>query len=401
MSMDEFHHNEKTTWLSLKQYLENNGFEVTYKEGDYDMSDLHNYDLAILHTHGIYFNEAILMTSQLAGDSYSGNIETIAEVRNGIKRPISYKAISEANVRSLYSEQKLKEREPLIICTSCKALDNTCSLAETFNGCGASGFIGYTDASGVGMAAAHSFFRSLSLDQTIQEAIDKIPEHYKHQTSYTDDETGKVIGLDASLKVIYNSSDNKNYCYAHTCPDDKHPHLIDMGNGVKWSCCNIGADSPYSIGNYYTWGETSTKQHYSYYDNYEMMHNVRFPSNISATDNDAAWVNSSHTLRMPTASEFHELLSNSNLTWKDTDKDHQGAYIISKTNGNRLFMPSGGWIFEGDNMGVNKTCIWWSSERDPSSPFSWFMQIINENGKIKGEVAASRYSGHNVRGVEP
>lgn len=56
------------------------------------------------------------------------------------------------------------------------------------------------------------------------------------------------------LKVEYNSQINRNYCYTHICPDDKHPHLIDMGSGTKWSCCNIGASSPYSIGDYYSWG---------------------------------------------------------------------------------------------------------------------------------------------------
>ena len=31
-----------------------------------------------------------------------------------------------------------------------------------------------------------------------------------------------------------------------TCPDDHHPHLIDLGlpSGTKWACCNIGATTP-------------------------------------------------------------------------------------------------------------------------------------------------------------
>lgn len=81
--------------------------------------------------------------------------------------------------------------------------------------------------------------------------------------------------------------------------------------------------------------------------------------------------------------------------------ENQGALFVSKINGNRLFVPSGGWIFQGQHMGINETGILWSAERNSSSPFSSFMQVLNENGNARGEIAASRYSGHNVRGVAP
>lgn len=410
-SKDESRQDEKLTWLNLKQYLENNGFDVTLKEENYGLNDIHNYDIAILHTHGFYipeildedgnyifFGQHYLFTSQLVNDNFSVCRETLTETRNGKKCEISYKIIPEDNVKSLYSG-KFKEKETFIFCTACEALKDGTELADAFNHCGASGFVGYTDESSVGMAAANSFMKSLSMDYTIQEAIDRIPDRYKHQTSYKDDETGKITKLDARLKVIYKSSINKNLCYAHTCPDDIHPHLIDMGDGVKWSCCNIGASSPYSIGNYYSWGETSTKHAYSYNDNYEMQHNVRFPSNIAATNHDAAWVNTSQTLRMPLVSEFRTLLKNSNITW--WIKENQGACLISKINGNRLFIPAGGWIFEGEHMGRNQTGILWSAERSPWPEFSSFMQVMNNDGNIGGQIAESRYSGHNVRGVAP
>ena len=49
-----------------------------------------------------------------------------------------------------------------------------------------------------------------------------------------------------------------------TCPDDHHPHAIDLGlpSGTKWACCNIGATSPEGYGGYYAWGETSEKDDY-------------------------------------------------------------------------------------------------------------------------------------------
>lgn len=36
---------------------------------------------------------------------------------------------------------------------------------------------------------------------------------------------------------------------------------VDLGlpSGVKWATCNIGATAPEDDGDYYAWGETSTK----------------------------------------------------------------------------------------------------------------------------------------------
>ena len=46
------------------------------------------------------------------------------------------------------------------------------------------------------------------------------------------------------------------------CPDDNHPHFIDLGlpSGTKWSCCNVGANSPEEYGDYFQWGETTPVQ---------------------------------------------------------------------------------------------------------------------------------------------
>ena len=37
------------------------------------------------------------------------------------------------------------------------------------------------------------------------------------------------------------------------CPDDNHPHIIDLGlpSGTKWACCNVEANSPEEYGGEY------------------------------------------------------------------------------------------------------------------------------------------------------
>ena len=59
-----------------------------------------------------------------------------------------------------------------------------------------------------------------------------------------------------------------------TCPDNNHPHAIDLGlpSGTKWACCNVGATNPEEYGGYYAWGETKEKDiygrnTYAWYDN--------------------------------------------------------------------------------------------------------------------------------------
>lgn len=43
-----------------------------------------------------------------------------------------------------------------------------------------------------------------------------------------------------------------------TCPDDHHPHAIDLGlpSGTLWSCCNAGASKPEEYGEYYSFENT-------------------------------------------------------------------------------------------------------------------------------------------------
>ena len=39
---------------------------------------------------------------------------------------------------------------------------------------------------------------------------------------------------------------------------------VDLGLSVKWATCNVGADSPEDYGDYFAWGETSTKSEFTY-----------------------------------------------------------------------------------------------------------------------------------------
>lgn len=86
------------------------------------------------------------------------------------------------------------------------------------------------------------------------------------------------------------------------CPDDNHPHAIDLGlpSGTKWACCNVGSSKPEEYGGYYAWGEKNGNKSEYKWKNYEHIENydpdwfdfdiVNIGSNISGTTYDTALV---------------------------------------------------------------------------------------------------------------
>lgn len=103
------------------------------------------------------------------------------------------------------------------------------------------------------------------------------------------------------------------------CPDENHPHPIDLGIGVKFACCNVGARNPFENGNYYAWGETANKLWYGN-DNYifwdkDFNPRMDLPHDISNTTYDVATVKEGKTWRMPTLKELHSLVDSCRYEW--------------------------------------------------------------------------------------
>ena len=79
-----------------------------------------------------------------------------------------------------------------------------------------------------------------------------------------------VVEMNDNTVYEYNVKDIENVSFRivgdlpsdtityHNCPDEHHPHLIDLGlpSGTNWACCNVGASVPEAYGGYYAWGET-------------------------------------------------------------------------------------------------------------------------------------------------
>ena len=80
---------------------------------------------------------------------------------------------------------------------------------------------------------------------------------------------------------------------------------VDLGLSVKWATCNVGASRPEQYGNYYAWGETTTKSEYTRDNSKTMYKNL---GDISGNAQyDAARANWGGSWRMPRKAEFDEL----------------------------------------------------------------------------------------------
>ena len=134
---------------------------------------------------------------------------------------------------------------------------------------------------------------------------------------------------------------------------------VDLGlpSGLKWATCNVGANSLESYGNYYAWGEISTKVTYLTTNSLTYEKNM---NDISGNAKyDAATANWGGNWRMPTRDELNELRNNCTWTWT-TQNGVNGYKVKSKTNGGSIFMPAAG-SKNSSFVGVGERGEYWTS----------------------------------------
>lgn len=121
-------------------------------------------------------------------------------------------------------------------------------------------------------------------------------------------------------------------------------NYVDLGltSGTKWATCNVGASKPQDYGNYFAWGETTTKEYYdwiTYLDG-----NIASESDcgtskdalngitdIAGTQYDAAFVNWGGKWRMPTYDQQTELRNECYWVWTSSyNNSNVKGYIVYK-----------------------------------------------------------------------
>ena len=138
---------------------------------------------------------------------------------------------------------------------------------------------------------------------------------------------------------------------------------VDLGlpSGLKWATCNVGASNPGDYGNYYAWGEISTKSSYTEDNCATWEHDI---GDRVGPSSDAACANWGGSWRMPNYAEIDELLSHCTWTWT-TQNGHNG-YKVTGPNGNSIFLPAAGYRGGTSSFDVGSFGGYWSSTPDMS-----------------------------------
>lgn len=135
---------------------------------------------------------------------------------------------------------------------------------------------------------------------------------------------------------------------------------VDLGLSVKWATCNVGATKPSDYGDYFAWGETSTKSEYTSANS--VTYNKSIDNFFGDSHYDAASANWGGTWRMPTVAEIDELKDNCKYEW--TTIDGHNGYLVIGPNGTSIFLPAAGWRFGSSLYRVDESGRYWSSTPD-------------------------------------
>lgn len=129
----------------------------------------------------------------------------------------------------------------------------------------------------------------------------------------------------------------------------------------------------------------------SYYGNVDNKTTLEF-------SDDAAYVNWGSSWRMPTYTEIKELINTSYTTWIWTTKNGVKGYnVVSKTNGNGIFLPAAGYRNDSDLYSAGSYGYYWSSSLDTFTSLSTYGLSFNSDNVSRD--SKYRSYGRTVRPV--
>ena len=222
-------------------------------------------------------------------------------------------------------------------------------------------------------------------------------------------------------------------------------NYVDMGevdiNGVKkhlyWATCNVGAENPWDYGDYFAWGETTTKDTYTW-DNYAFMqeglsdseHITKYTFADGQTDciwydgggnyigdgktsfadynyvDDAArqiWGGDWH---IPTDAEWMALRDATLYDWEWTTdylgdgSNHAGRIVTRKSgpcSGNSIFLPAAGDLSGASLFLAGSNGFYWSSCLNEDD--SKCAKNVDFNSGVVARNDFIRYDGNSIRPV--
>ena len=189
---------------------------------------------------------------------------------------------------------------------------------------------------------------------------------------------------------------------------------VDLGlpSGTLWATMNVGASKPSDYGLYFQWGDTKgyTKEQIEKEKQFDWA-NYKFSIHGSSTnfskyttlgetldlEDDAAHANMGGSWRMPTPTQFSELLSNTTNTWTTQDGVN-GRLFTSKTDTSKtIFFPAAGGAWGGSLDGSGGDGYYWSSMLSTYNVYSGRDLNFYSDDVYLSDIG--RGNGFSVRGV--
>ena len=217
---------------------------------------------------------------------------------------------------------------------------------------------------------------------------------------------GDITMSDANIIVNMFLSGNVTYIV------DGH-EAVDLGLSVKWATCNIGAEHPQDLGNYFAWGETKPKSNYSW-STYKWCNGTssslkkytegNYLSAVVTLEpaDDAAAANWGGTWHMPSHAEMVELWYHCYWEWTNSYngtgvkgwivykvKAEEDEGVVKKEGGSvttsatyslidtHIFMPSAGW-YRGTELRSEGDAMYWTSTISSSPAYAWYLECGSE-----------------------
>ena len=226
------------------------------------------------------------------------------------------------------------------------------------------------------------------------ESINKYEQAQIYEKKYTGTEYSKEFDKRASSKIEAAKEAEREAAAEYA--KYKGHEWVDLGlpSGIKWATCNVGASRPEEYGDYFAWGETTTKETYT--EANCATYNVSMNDISGNAQYDAATANWGGSWRMPTKNELNELINNCTWTW--TTQNGVNGYNVEGPNGNSIFLPAA-----GDRLGPSLYCagiygIYWSSTpyENDGGYGAYYFGFENDSHHM---ARAGRYYGQSVRPV--
>lgn len=174
---------------------------------------------------------------------------------------------------------------------------------------------------------------------------------------------------------------------------------VDLGlpSGLKWATCNVGAFSEEGYGDYFAWGEISTKADYNL--EHSQTHGTygKQMGDISGNaEYDAATANWGADWRMPKQADMQELIVNCTWTW--ITLNNVNGYQVIGPNGKSIFLPAAGVRRFSSLTNAGVSGYYWSStplDNDIDS-HAYYLDFSNATESVNNYF---RYFGLTVRPV--